>query len=204
MRRTGGVTLTRYWQLAEKGWIVASIGNELMLDKEKFTVGTLFNYITQTHPMLWGTWLNQKNQRIYLDHVRVFDNEEEAISFGAANKQLFLYNSLTEEELDLRPYYDPIEYQQIELRRTERASLRLGGEARQVLGFEEQRERAYAWARGTEAALQEAAFQEITSSFFRTVAWKDLMEKAQRFRNSEPRSVHRKNLASRDKHCRAH
>lgn len=149
--------------------------------------------------MLLGTWLNQKNQRIYLDHVRVFDNEEEAISFGAANKQLFLYNSLTEEELDLRPYYDPIEYQQIELRRTERASLRLGGEARQVLGFEEQRERAYAWARGTEAALQ-----EITSSFFRTAAWKDLMEKAQRFRNSESRSFHRKNRASRDKYCRAH
>jgi len=199
MRRTGGGTLTRYWQLAEKGWIVASIGNELMLDKEKFTVGTLFNYITRTHPMLWGTWLNQKNQRIYLDHVRVFDNEEEAISFGVANKQLFLYNSLTEEELDLRLYYDPIEYQQIELRGTERASLRLGGEARQVLGFEEQRERAYAWVRGTEAALQ-----EITSSFFRTAAWKDLMEKTQRLRNSESRSFHRKNQASCDEHCRAH
>ena len=51
------------------------------------------------NPVFFGTWYDKKNKLIYLDICKEFSNVYEAIEEGKKNKELCIYDNLTEKEI---------------------------------------------------------------------------------------------------------
>ena len=78
---------------------VAYGDNEVILPIKEFNEEVVNNYLKK-HTTI-GTWLNTKNNMIYLDTSKTIENKAEAIEFAKKSNQLAIYDLIENKEITI-------------------------------------------------------------------------------------------------------
>ena len=78
---------------------VAYGDNEVILSPKEFNEKVVINYLKKHRTI--GTWLNTKNNMIYLDTSRTIENKREAIEFAKKSNQLAIYDLIENKEITI-------------------------------------------------------------------------------------------------------
>ena len=78
---------------------VAYGDNEVILSPKEFNEKVVINYLKK-HGTI-GTWLNTKNNMIYLDTSKTIESKKEAIKFAKKSNQLAIYDLVKNKEIKI-------------------------------------------------------------------------------------------------------